>query len=78
MTQTRQETDIARDRQYSIGHALKRILVCATVANQLWRVNQYEHACLELPSPWSFPSHSDIVLHAVVLPWLPLPRSISS
>ena len=33
---------------------------------------------LALPSPWPFPSRSDILLHAVVLPWLSLPRSISS
>ena len=34
------------------------------LANQL-RANQYEHACFGLPSPWSFPSRSDILLHAV-------------
>ena len=35
MTKTRQKTDSAKDTQYSNGHALKRILVCATVADQL-------------------------------------------
>ena len=33
MTKTRQETDTARDTQYNIGHAPKRILIRATVAN---------------------------------------------
>ena len=78
MTKSRKETDNARDTQYSIGHASKRILVRTTVANQLLRANQYEHACFGLPSPWSFPSRSNILLYAVVLPWLSLPRSISS
>ena len=87
MTKTRQETDNARDTQYSIGHVPERILVRATmanqlvratVANQLLRANQYEHAYFGLPSPWSFPSRSDILLHAVVLPWLSLPQSILS
>ena len=87
MTKSRQETDNARDTQYSIGHVPKRILVNATMANQLvratvanklLRANQYEHACFGLPSPWSFPSRSDKLLHAVVLPWLYMPRFISS
>ena len=78
MTKSRRETDSAWDTQCSIGHVPKRILVRATVANQLLRANQYEHACFGLPSPWSFPSRSDQLLHAVVLPWLSLPRSISS
>ena len=77
----------ARDTQYSIGHVPERIrvratmanqLVRATVAKQLLRANQYEHACFGPPSPWSFPSRSGILLHAVVLPWLSRLRSISS
>ena len=68
MTKSRRETDNARDTQYSIGHVPERILVRATMANQLvrttvaiqlLRANQYEHACFGLPSPWSFPSRSD-------------------
>ena len=87
MTESRRETDNARDTEYSIGHVLKMIqfnatmanqLVRATVANQLLRADQYEHACFGLLSPWSFPSRSDKLLHVVVLPWLSLPRSISS
>ena len=74
MTKTKRETDNARDTQYSIGHVPKRLLVRPTVANQLLRANQYEHACFGLPSPWSFPSRSDKLLHAVVLPWLSLCR----
>ena len=74
MTKSRREIDNAGDTQYSIGHVPERILVRttmanqlvrATVANQLLRANQYEHACFGLPSPWSFPSRSDILLHAV-------------
>ena len=42
MTKSRRETDNARDTQYSIGHVPKRILVRATVANQLLRANQYD------------------------------------
>ena len=37
------------------------------VANQLWRAKQDEDACFGLSSPWSFPSRSGILLHAVVL-----------
>ena len=48
------KSDNARDTQYSIGHVPERILVRATMANQLvratganqlLRANQYEHAC---------------------------------
>ena len=38
MTKSRRETDNARDTQYSIGHVPERILVRATMANQLLRV----------------------------------------
>ena len=78
LTKTMSKTCNAWDTQYSIGHAPKSIRVRATVANQLWRANQYKLACFGLPSPWSFPLRSDILLHAVVLPCLSLPRSISS
>ena len=40
-SKTRQETDNARDRQYSIGHVPERILVRATMANQLVRATVY-------------------------------------
>ena len=50
----------------------------ATKTNQQWRENQYEHACFELPSLWSFPSRSDILVHAVLQYWLSLPPSIPS
>ena len=35
------------------------------VVNQLWQANQPKHACFGLYSPYSFPSRSDILLHAV-------------
>ena len=37
MTKSRRETDNAKDTQYSIGHVPERILVRATMANQLVR-----------------------------------------
>lgn len=36
------------------------------VANQLWRANQHEHACIGLSSSWSSPSRLDMLVHAVV------------
>ena len=62
MTKSRRETDNARDTQYSIGHVPERILVRATMANQLvratvanllLRANQYEHACFGIYLPIS-------------------------
>ena len=44
------------------------------VASQRGRANQHEPACFGLSSPWFFPSRSDILLHAVVQPWLSLQR----
>ena len=35
--------------------------VSPLVANQLWRVNQHEHACIGLSYPWSFQSRSGIL-----------------
>ena len=54
MTKTRQETDNnARDTQYSIGHALKRILVRATVASKPVRARLL-WATLSLALPVTF------------------------
>ena len=39
------------------------------VANHLWQANQVEHACFGLSCPWSFPSRSGILLHALVQPF---------
>ena len=46
------------------------------VASQQGRANQHGPACFGLFSPWSFPSHTGIPLHAVVQPWFSLQRSI--
>ena len=40
------------------------------VPSQQGRANQYEPACFELSSHWSFPSRSGIPLHDVVQPWV--------
>ena len=48
----------------------------ALVASQPWQANQHEPACFGPSSPWSFPSRSGVLLHAVVQPWLFLQRSI--
>ena len=69
----------ARKRQYGIGKPKTPggYKFAPLVANQLWRLNQHEHAYFGLSSPWLFPSRSVILLPAVVQPWIFLQRSIS-
>ena len=50
----------------SAEKSASRMDISLLMAYQLWRVNQYEHACSGLSSPSFFPSRSGILLHAVV------------
>ena len=70
------KTNITPDKD-NTASAWRMYKFAPHVATQLWRANQHEPASFRLSSPWSYPSCSDIRLHAVVQPWLSLQRSIS-
>ena len=73
------ETSNVRDMLEGGGNTFpQEVGIYVTMTSHKWWVNQYELACFGLPSPWSFPSRSGMFLHALMLPWLSLPRSTSS
>ena len=47
------------------------------VTSQLWRADQHKPACFGLSSPWSFPSRSNILLHALTQLWIFLQQSVT-